>query len=64
MTIEPNWDEINKKKEKQILKSMCINIAFQNIPFDEVTSKAGIKQRIEYAREVYYEIQKSKFYIE
>lgn len=66
MNEQPNWDKINKEKTEQILKSMCINIAFQkfDISINKQTQLNEIKDRIECAREIFFEIKKSKFYME
>lgn len=59
---ETNWDKITDEKQKSIIRSQCLNIAFQDLSIEEIISKeTQIRIRIGYAKELYYELMKDGF---
>ena len=58
-TKQPDWDKIKDEKADAILKSQCINIAFQGIMQSPARSEINeIVARIKVAKAIYYELKK------
>lgn len=53
------WEQKEQTTKKAILKGQCLNIAFNNV---DAMQSSDLGARIQYARMLYYELQKEKYF--